>query len=164
AYTLKEILTVKSDDVVGCVKTYEAIVKGFNVPKPGVPESFKVLIKELQSLGLDVSVLDENKLEIDLKQDYDDEETGLAADVRADAFSYKNDAAAASGFGLEGEGGGGISFDDDDDDDDEFDDDENTEGDEDGEEEDIDKYLFPNKEVIDDDYTEDDEEDKEEDF
>ncbi len=67
AYTLQEILTVKSDDVVGRVKTYEAIVKGENVPKPGVPESFKVLIKELQSLALDVKVLDENNDEIDLK-------------------------------------------------------------------------------------------------
>ena len=60
AYTLQEILTVKSDDVVGRVKTYEAIVKGQNVPKPGVPESFKVLVKELQSLGLDVKVLDKD--------------------------------------------------------------------------------------------------------
>ena len=67
AYTLQEILTVKSDDVVGRVKTYEAIVKGQNVPKPGVPESFKVLIKELQSLGLDVKVLDKDNEEIDLK-------------------------------------------------------------------------------------------------
>ncbi len=74
AYTLQEILTVKSDDVVGRVKTYEAIVKGQNVPKPGIPESFKVLIKELQSLCLDVKVLDENKNEIDLKQSFDDDD------------------------------------------------------------------------------------------
>ncbi len=73
AYTLQEILTVKSDDVVGRVKTYEAIVKGLNVPKPGIPESFKVLVKELQSLALDVRVLDDEGAEIDLKQDYDDE-------------------------------------------------------------------------------------------
>ena len=73
AYTLQEILTVKSDDVVGRVKTFEAIVKGKNVPKPGVPESFKVLIKELQSLSLDVKVLDKNNEEIDLKQDLDDD-------------------------------------------------------------------------------------------
>jgi DNA-directed RNA polymerase subunit beta len=72
AYTLQEILTVKSDDVVGRVKTYEAIVKGLNVPKPGVPESFKVLIKELQSLCLDVRVLDKNDEEIDLRE-YDDD-------------------------------------------------------------------------------------------
>ena len=76
AYTLQEILTVKSDDVTGRVKTYEAIVKGHNVPKPGVPESFKVLVKELQSLCLDIKVLDENGDEIELKDD-DDEETGF---------------------------------------------------------------------------------------
>ncbi len=74
AYTLQEILTVKSDDVVGRVKTYEAIVKGQNIPKPGVPESFKVLIKELQSLGLDIKVLDKNNEEIDLKQNFDDDD------------------------------------------------------------------------------------------
>ena len=74
AYTLQEILTVKSDDVVGRVKTYEAIVKGQNIPKPGIPESFKVLIKELQSLGLDVKVLDKEEEEIDLKQNFDDDD------------------------------------------------------------------------------------------
>jgi DNA-directed RNA polymerase subunit beta len=73
AYTLQEILTVKSDDVVGRVKTYEAIVKGQNIPKPGIPESFKVLIKELQSLALDVKVLDANNEEIDLREDLDDD-------------------------------------------------------------------------------------------
>ncbi len=73
AYTLQEILTVKSDDVTGRVKTYEAIVKGNNVPKPGVPESFKVLVKELQSLCLDIKVLDENGDEIELKEDDDDD-------------------------------------------------------------------------------------------
>lgn len=72
AYTLQEILTVKSDDVVGRVKTYEAIVKGENVPEPGVPESFKVLIKELQSLGLDVKVLSEDEREIEIKEAEDD--------------------------------------------------------------------------------------------
>ncbi len=78
AYTLQEILTVKSDDVVGRVKTYEAIVKGQNIPKPGIPESFKVLIKELQSLGLDVKVLDKEHQEIDLKQNfYEDDNIGL---------------------------------------------------------------------------------------
>ena len=80
AYTLQEILTVKSDDVVGRVKTYEAIVKGQDVPKPGIPESFRVLIKELQSLGLDVKVQDSNGDEVDLKQNFDDEEAGF--DVR----------------------------------------------------------------------------------
>ncbi|MDD6446718.1 DNA-directed RNA polymerase subunit beta [Oscillospiraceae bacterium LCP25S3_E10] len=74
AYTLQEILTVKSDDVVGRVKTYEAIVKGQNIPTPGVPESFKVLIKELQSLALDVRVLDKDNNEIDLRQHFDDDD------------------------------------------------------------------------------------------
>ena len=74
AYTLQEILTVKSDDVVGRVKTYEAIVNGENVPQAGVPESFKVLVKELQSLGLDVKVLDGEGEEIDLKQNIDGDE------------------------------------------------------------------------------------------
>jgi len=77
AYTLQEILTVKSDDVVGRVKTYEAIVKGQDIPKAGIPESFRVLVKELQSLALDVRVLDANREEIDLKQNFDDEEIGI---------------------------------------------------------------------------------------
>jgi DNA-directed RNA polymerase subunit beta len=76
SYTLQEILTVKSDDVVGRVKTYEAIVKGENVPEPGVPESFKVLIKELQSLGMDVKILSENEEEIVMKESDEDEEAG----------------------------------------------------------------------------------------
>ena len=71
---LQEILTVKSDDTVGRVKTYESIVKGQNIPEPGIPESFKVLIKELQSLGLDVKVLDKDEQEIDLKQNFDDDD------------------------------------------------------------------------------------------
>ena len=74
AYTLQEILTVKSDDVVGRVKTYESIVKGENVPQSGVPESFKVLVKELQSLGLDIKVLNKDKEEIDLKQTFSDDD------------------------------------------------------------------------------------------
>ena len=78
AYTLQEILTVKSDDVVGRVKTYEAIVKGHNVPQSGTPESFKVLIKELQSLGLDVKVLDRNNEEIDLKQTFEDDDEDIS--------------------------------------------------------------------------------------
>jgi len=72
AYTLQEILTVKSDDTVGRVKTYEAIVKGENVPEPGIPESFKVLIKELQSLGMDVKMLSSDEEEIELRDDDDD--------------------------------------------------------------------------------------------
>ncbi|MHB1626837.1 MAG: DNA-directed RNA polymerase subunit beta [Bacilli bacterium] len=75
AYTLQEILTVKSDDVVGRVKTYEAIVKGENVPEPGVPESFKVLIKELQSLGLDVKILTEDEREIAMRETDEDDDT-----------------------------------------------------------------------------------------
>ena len=75
AHTLQEILTVKSDDVVGRVKTYEAIVKGENIPEPGIPESFKVLIKELQSLGLDLKLYDDNNTELEIKEnsEYDDE-------------------------------------------------------------------------------------------
>jgi DNA-directed RNA polymerase subunit beta len=75
AYTLQEILTVKSDDIVGRVKTYEAIVKGENIPTPGIPESFKVLIKEMQALGLDVKVLSEDDEEIQIKEasEYDDD-------------------------------------------------------------------------------------------
>ena len=80
AYTLQEILTVKSDDVTGRVKTYEAIVKGNNVPEPGVPESFKVLVKELQSLCLDVRVLDENGNEIELKDEDDDDDVVYSAE------------------------------------------------------------------------------------
>ena len=73
AYTLQEILTVKSDDVVGRVKTYEAIVKGENIPEPGIPESFKVLIKEMQSLALDVKVLNDEGEEVELRDSYDTE-------------------------------------------------------------------------------------------
>ena len=79
SYTLQEILTVKSDDVVGRVKTYEAIIKGENIPQPGIPESFKVLIKELQSLALDVKVLDENYNEVELKESIDYGETNFNA-------------------------------------------------------------------------------------
>lgn len=100
AYTLQEILTVKSDDIVGRVKTYEAIVKGQNVPKPGIPESFKVLIKELQSLGLDVRVLDKDNEEIDLKQNFDGDDIGYVMSDDA-AFSQVNDAENADGYGIE---------------------------------------------------------------
>ena len=100
AYTLQEILTVKSDDVVGRVKTYESIVKGYNIPKPGVPESFKVLIKELQSLGLDVRVLDKDNNEIDLRQNFDDEVILPVVDNTEldDAFTSVNDAEDAEGW------------------------------------------------------------------
>ena len=87
AYTLQEILTVKSDDVTGRVKTYEAIVKGHNVPKPGVPESFKVLVKELQSLCLDVKVLDEQGDEIELKDEDDDEGYGAGGNYNDEELS-----------------------------------------------------------------------------
>ena len=100
AYTLQEILTVKSDDVVGRVKTYESIVKGQNVPTPGVPESFKVLIKELQSLGLDVKVLDKAGEEIDLKQTFEeDEDLGLAPPVFDDSLSEDTVMDSFDGFG-----------------------------------------------------------------
>ncbi|MEE1007312.1 MAG: DNA-directed RNA polymerase subunit beta [Acutalibacteraceae bacterium] len=130
AYTLQEILTVKSDDVVGRVKTYESIVKGQNIPKPGVPESFKVLIKELQSLGLDVKVLDKDENEIDLKQSFDDDDDiGLGSPVipEDEDTDFENDTVAddLTGFGLEDENGDAIADDDIDgfaSDDDEFDD------------------------------------------
>ena len=77
SYTLQEILTMKSDDVVGRVKTYEAIIKGENIPKPGTPESFKVLIKELQALALDVRVLKDDGTEVELKESLDDNETSF---------------------------------------------------------------------------------------
>ncbi|MFS8543500.1 MAG: hypothetical protein LOD91_06625, partial [Limnochordales bacterium] len=87
AYTLQELLTVKSDDVVGRVKTYEAIVKGENIPEPGVPESFKVLIKELQSLALDVRVLSEDAQEIEIR----DEEEDISEMARELGIDLKGD-------------------------------------------------------------------------
>ncbi|EPC68903.1 DNA-directed RNA polymerase subunit beta, partial [Lacticaseibacillus paracasei subsp. paracasei Lpp14] len=83
AYTLQEILTYKSDDVVGRVKTYEAIVKGEPIPKPGVPESFRVLVKELQALGLDMKVLGADKKEIELRDMDDDEDDIVSVDALA---------------------------------------------------------------------------------
>ena len=118
AYTLQEILTVKSDDVVGRVKTYEAIVKGNNVPQSGIPESFKVLVKELQSLGLDVRVYDKDENEIDLKQNFDDELGFTSSDDKA--FTQVNDAEGAEGYALEDEEGNLIE--DEDDEDESFDD------------------------------------------
>ncbi len=100
AYTLQEILTIKSDDIVGRVKTYESIVKGLNVPKPGIPESFKVLIKELQSLALDIKVLDKEGEEIDLRQTFEDEAGDVGAVISdADAMSeVVNDVTLDDGF------------------------------------------------------------------
>ncbi len=112
AYTLQEILTVKSDDVVGRVKTYESIVKGQNVPKAGVPESFKVLIKELQSLALDVVVLDKDNNEIDLKQNFDeDDNVGLQIPLGDEEFEgsvVADGDITSKGYSLEDENGDAI--------------------------------------------------------
>ncbi len=94
AYTLQEILTVKSDDVTGRVRTYESIVKGHNIPQPGVPESFKVLVKELQSLCLDIKVLDANGDEIELKDDEDDD---FQANFKDDSIYSSDDSEIESG-------------------------------------------------------------------
>lgn len=89
AYTLQEILTVKSDDVVGRVKTYEAIVKGENVPEPGVPESFKVLIKELQSLGMDVKMMSSDDTEIEMRDTEDDDDHQSADKLNVEVETTK---------------------------------------------------------------------------
>ena len=103
AYTLQEILTVKSDDVVGRVKTYEAIVKGQNIPAPGIPESFKVLVKELQSLSLDVRVLNRDGEEIDLKQHFEEDD-----DLPVDNSNFEEKSVMTStsmeGFNLDEDG------------------------------------------------------------
>ena len=91
AYTLQEILTVKSDDVVGRVKTYEAIIKGDNIPEPGIPESFKVLLKELQSLGLDVKVLDEDRNEVELIETSEYGNTDINAIIGNDKYDAFED-------------------------------------------------------------------------
>ena len=104
AYTLQEILTVKSDDVTGRVKTYEAIVKGANIPKPGVPESFKVLVKELQALCLDIRVLDENGNEIELKEDDDDDEIVYSADSENETVVGSADEVLEAGFVIDEDG------------------------------------------------------------
>ncbi|MBR3283405.1 MAG: DNA-directed RNA polymerase subunit beta, partial [Ruminococcus sp.] len=110
AYTLQEILTVKSDDTIGRVNTYEAIVKGQNVPTPGIPESFKVLIKEMQSLCLDVKVLDINQEEIDLKQTFDDDDPmpsneSFSDEDTADSTEYSDGDIGDVGFSFDEEGG-----------------------------------------------------------
>ena len=99
AYTLQEILTVKSDDITGRVKTYEAIVKGHNVPQPGVPESFKVLVKELQSLCLDIKVLDENMEVIELSDD-DDDDVDFGRPMAEVPASGSDEEFTAAGFGI----------------------------------------------------------------
>ncbi len=90
AYTLQEILTVKSDDIVGRVKTYEAIVKGENIPKSGIPESFKVLVKELQSLALDIKILNHNMEEIDLDASFEDEDEGVVSEELVQTMEDKD--------------------------------------------------------------------------
>ena len=98
AYTLQEILTVKSDDIVGRVQTYEAIVKGENIPEPGIPESFKVLIKEMQSLGLDVRVLSEDNTEIEIKESSYEESTGIDEIMSVNTELESEEALFAGGF------------------------------------------------------------------
>lgn len=133
AYTLQEILTVKSDDVTGRVRTYEAIVKGHNVPKPGVPESFKVLVKELQSLCLDMRVLDANGEEIELKED-EEMDTFQPGRIDDDVYVAEDDEMAAGGFAIEelGEEGlipaGGSSESEDEDTEESFDENESEDG------------------------------------
>ena len=110
AYTLQEILTVKSDDVVGRVKTYESIVKGQNIPAPGIPESFKVLIKELQSLGLDIKVLDKYEEEIDLKQTFDDDDLVIGTPALAESSEFEEETVVdgLDGYTLQDENGDAI--------------------------------------------------------
>ena len=93
SYTLQEILTVKSDDVVGRVKAYESIVKGQNIPEPGVPESFKVLIKELQSIGLDIKVLSSDGKEIEIRDEEEDEIRAMRARLERSGEAEPLDAA-----------------------------------------------------------------------
>ncbi|MFT3985422.1 MAG: DNA-directed RNA polymerase subunit beta [Lachnospiraceae bacterium] len=98
SYTLQEILTVKSDDVVGRVKTYEAIIKGDNIPEPGIPESFKVLLKELQSLGLDVRVLRDDQTEVEIMETMDYGETDLRSVIEGDSRRYSDESFTDSGY------------------------------------------------------------------
>ncbi len=100
AYTLQEILTVKSDDVVGRVKTYEAIIKGDNIPEPGVPESFKVLLKELQSLGLDVRVLRDDQTEVEIMETIDYGESDYRYEIEGDSrnYDYEKDSLGSMGY------------------------------------------------------------------
>ncbi len=98
SYTLQEILTVKSDDVVGRVKTYEAIIKGDNIPEPGIPESFKVLLKELQSLGLDVKVLNEDNTEVEISENIDYGENDYRFEIEGDRFNREEESFGAMGY------------------------------------------------------------------
>ena len=100
SYTLQEILTVKSDDVVGRVKTYEAIIKGDNIPEPGIPESFKVLLKELQSLGLDVRVLRDDNTEVEIMETIDYGESDYRYEIEGDSrnYDYENESLGSFGY------------------------------------------------------------------
>ena len=99
SYTLQEILTVKSDDVIGRVKTYEAIIKGENIPEPSIPESFKVLLKELQSLALDVRVYDENQNEVEIMESIEYGDTDFRIDMEGDGnYDYEKESFAAMGY------------------------------------------------------------------
>ncbi len=101
SYTLQEILTVKSDDVVGRVKTYEAIIKGDNIPAPGIPESFKVLLKELQSLGLDVRVLREDNTEVEITENIDYGDTDYRYEIEGDNKNYNYEKSSLSSMGYQ---------------------------------------------------------------
>ena len=128
SYTLQEILTVKSDDVIGRVKTYEAIIKGENIPEPGIPESFKVLLKELQSLGLDVRVLRDDNTEVEIMENVDYGNTDFRSIMEGDDRHYNDDEFGAYGYTKqEVSDGEFVNIEDDDDDsildfDDDFDD------------------------------------------
>ena len=100
SYTLQEILTVKSDDVVGRVKTYEAIIKGENIPEPGIPESFKVLLKELQSLGLDVRVLRDDNTEVKIMESVDYGNTSFRSIMEGDRYSSREDESNFGAYGF----------------------------------------------------------------
>ena len=125
SYTLQEILTVKSDDVVGRVKTYEAIIKGDNIPAPGIPESFKVLLKELQSLGLDVRVLREDNTEVEIAENIDYGDTDYRYEIEGDNKNYNYEKSSLSSMGYQqqefDEESGELVNTDDDDADEEFD-------------------------------------------
>ena len=121
SYTLQEILTVKSDDVVGRVKTYEAIIKGDNIPEPGIPESFKVLLKELQSLGLDVKVLRDDNTEVEIMETVDYGDTDLRSVIEGDRHSREEESFGRHGYTqqeFEGEELVDVEEDDDEEDDD----------------------------------------------
>jgi DNA-directed RNA polymerase subunit beta len=126
SYTLQEILTVKSDDVVGRVKTYEAIIKGDNIPEPGIPESFKVLLKELQALGLDVRVLRDDQTEVEIMETIDYGESDYRYEMEGDRKyndDYDNGSLGKMGYQaqeFDGESGELVSADDDFSDDEDF--------------------------------------------